>query len=92
MREPGKPRPSPGWSQLASAGFELAAAVGVFCLIGYGIDQAMGNQRPWALVICAALGIIGGLYNLVRKAVHEAVGIRPPTDRERNRDEQGPST
>lgn len=74
----GKPTRSGGW-QLASLGFELAASVGVGCLLGYWIDRRMENRHPWGLVIGGSLGIIGGLYNLVRKSVHEV--LKPRSDR-----------
>lgn len=72
--------------RLAGMGIELAASVGVFCAVGYWIDRQLGNQRPWALVIGALLGVIGGLYNLVRHAVHAALGVKPPS----RRDKEGP--
>jgi F0F1-type ATP synthase assembly protein I len=71
---------SRGSTQLAGLGVELAGAVGGGCLLGYWVDCRFGTQ-PWGLVIGASVGIVGGLYNLVRKAVHESVrtGTRSPT-------------
>ncbi|GMU23255.1 MAG: hypothetical protein AMXMBFR13_33370 [Phycisphaerae bacterium] len=89
MEDPKPPRLSNrGIVRLAGMGVELAASVGVFCVIGYWIDRHMENDKPWALVICAALGVIGGLYNLIRRAVHESLGIR---DRPRRRDDRRPA-
>ena len=61
---------SPEVMRLANTGAELAAAVIGLSLLGYWIDCQL-ETGPWGLLICAILGIVGGLYNLVRKAVHE---------------------
>ena len=52
------------------AGAELAGGVLLFTLIGYWIDVTF-DTRPWATVILACLGIVGGLYNLIRGSVHD---------------------
>jgi ATP synthase protein I len=52
-------------------GMELAAAVVGFTLLGYWIDRHFGTE-PWALVICIALGLVGGTYNLIRSSLSAA--------------------
>ena len=52
---------------LAGLGFELLAAVAGFTFVGYWIDRHYETD-PWGLVICALLGIVGGLYNFIRAA------------------------
>jgi ATP synthase protein I len=52
------------------AGMELAGAVGGMALIGYALDHWLGTE-PWGVVIGATLGIIGGLYNLVKQVTQE---------------------
>lgn len=49
-------------------GLELAGAVAGFTLIGYWIDRHYGSY-PWGVVICVALGLIGGMYNLIRESL-----------------------
>jgi F0F1-type ATP synthase assembly protein I len=64
----------PGWVRHSGVGLELAGAIAGFALIGYWIDRRYGTD-PWALVIGVILGLIGGLYNLVKQslqAVREA--------------------
>lgn len=56
------------WVGLASSGFELAAAVGGFAALGWWIDRQRGSS-PWGLLIGAGLGLVGGLYNLVKAAL-----------------------
>jgi F0F1-type ATP synthase assembly protein I len=51
-------------------GMELAGTVAVFCLVGYWIDSKF-DTSPWWMVIFSFLGIIGGLYNMIRQSVHE---------------------
>ncbi|HON67493.1 MAG TPA: AtpZ/AtpI family protein [Phycisphaerae bacterium] len=76
---PFKPIPPSTW-RLATQGMELAGAVAGGCLLGYWIDRHFGTA-PWALVIGASVGIIGGLYNLIRKAVHESLRMASRKDR-----------
>jgi F0F1-type ATP synthase assembly protein I len=52
---------------LTGLGFELLAAVAGFSFVGYWIDRHYETE-PWGLVICALLGIVGGLYNFIRAA------------------------
>ena len=64
----------PGWVRHSGVGLELAGALAGFALIGYWIDRWYGTD-PWGLVIGVILGLVGGLYNLVRQslqAVREA--------------------
>lgn len=56
---------------LAGLGLELAAAVAGFSLMGYWIDHKFETE-PWGIIICASIGIVGGLLNFVR-AANEAV-------------------
>ena len=55
-------------------GLEFAGAVAGFTLIGYWVDRHYATG-PWGVVVGAALGLTGGLYNLVKEslqAVHDA--------------------
>ncbi|HRX85302.1 MAG TPA: AtpZ/AtpI family protein [Phycisphaerae bacterium] len=72
MPESGKPGrgASSGLSlwRLASLGFDLAAAVGGFTLIGWFADRHW-DKYPRFTVIGAVLGLIGGMYNLIRQSL-----------------------
>ncbi|NLE30027.1 MAG: AtpZ/AtpI family protein [Phycisphaerae bacterium] len=48
-------------------GFELAGAVAIFCLIGYFVDQRWGTS-PIGLITGAIIGIVGGMYLLIKEA------------------------
>ena len=64
----------PGWVRHSGVGLELAGAVAGFALIGYWIDRRYATE-PWGVVIGVILGLVGGLYNLVKqslRAVREA--------------------
>lgn len=50
---------------LTGTGFDLAAAVGVGVLLGLWIDRRF-DTSPWGTIICASVGIVGGLLNFVR--------------------------
>ena len=64
----------PGWVRHSGVGLELAGATAGLALIGYWVDGKFGTS-PWGILIGVAIGIVGGLYNLVREslaAVREA--------------------
>lgn len=48
------------YAELSQIGFEMAAPIGVGALL----DSWLGWQ-PWATVVGALLGLVGGLYHLV---------------------------
>jgi len=56
------------WQGLSGIGFELVAAVAGFTLIGYWWDRHFGS-RPWGLLTGAALGLVGGMYNMIRQSL-----------------------
>lgn len=58
----------PAWLRLSGMGFEFAAAIVGFVLVGYWVDRHYGSA-PKGVLIGAALGIIGGGYNMLRTAL-----------------------
>jgi F0F1-type ATP synthase assembly protein I len=68
---------------LAGAGFEIAAAVGGFAALGWWYDREQGTS-PRGLLIGATLGLVGGLYNLIRSALRAGRAARAE-DAERRR-------
>lgn len=58
----------PAWLRLVGLGHELAAAVVGFSVVGYLVGRYFGNAL-WGLIIGATLGVVGGLYNLVRQSL-----------------------
>ena len=80
----------PNTRRLAGMGVELAGTLAVFCLLGYWIDSKFDTSPLW-MVIFSFLGIIGGLYNMIRQSVHEMFsnkGGNEPEDKERKRSKQ----
>jgi F0F1-type ATP synthase assembly protein I len=70
----GSERRFPGWVRYSGVGLELAGAIGGFALVGYWIDGHYGT-RPWGILGGVVIGMVGGMYNLVREsldAVREA--------------------
>jgi F0F1-type ATP synthase assembly protein I len=66
--------PYPGWVRYSSVGLELAGATAGLALIGYWVDGRFGT-RPWGMLAGVIIGLVGGLYNLIREslaAVHDA--------------------
>ena len=52
-------------------GLELAASIVGLTLVGYWIDRSFHTGQTW-LIIGACLGIVGGMYNLIRQAIRLA--------------------
>jgi ATP synthase protein I len=49
-------------------GTEFAAAVVGLTLLGYWIDRHFGSS-PWGVLGGALIGLVGGMFNLVREAL-----------------------
>lgn len=54
--------------KLSGLGLELAGAVVGLSLFGYWWDRHFGTE-PWGLVIGGTIGVVGGLYNLIRQSM-----------------------
>ena len=65
---PEEPKRYPSWVRLSGIGVELVGAVVGFTLIGYWIDRHFGSS-PWGLLIGLGLGLVGGMYNLIRQSL-----------------------
>ena len=64
----------PGWIRHSGVGLELAGATAGLALVGYWIDGRFGTA-PWGILGGVVIGLVGGLYNLVKEsldAVREA--------------------
>jgi F0F1-type ATP synthase assembly protein I len=61
----------PGWVRYSGVGLELAGATAGLALLGYWIDGKFGTG-PWGMLGGVIIGIVGGLYNLVKQSL-EAV-------------------
>jgi len=64
---PEEPRPGVD-RKLSSIGFELVAAVAGFTVAGYFWDRYFGSAH-WGVLTGAVLGMIGGMYNLIRQSL-----------------------
>ena len=58
----------PGWVRYSGIGLELAGVIGGPALLGYWVDRRFATQ-PWGLLGGVVLGLVGGLYNLVRESL-----------------------
>lgn len=54
--------------RLSSIGIELTAAIVGLGLLGYWIDSHYGTS-PKALLIGIGIGMVGGLYNVIRSGM-----------------------
>ena len=80
------PQDDRAWLRYSGMGFEFAAALACFALIGYWVDRHWGTG-PWGIVIGAALGLIGGTYNLIRESMAAFKRFeKPKQDRSRKND------
>ena len=67
----------PSWLRFSGIGIEFVAAIAGFALVGYWVDRHW-DTKPWGLVIGAVLGLLGGMYNLIRESLG---AFKPPVDR-----------
>ena len=58
----------PGWVRYSGVGLELAGATAGLALVGYWIDSRFGTG-PWGILGGVVIGLVGGLYNLVRQSL-----------------------
>jgi F0F1-type ATP synthase assembly protein I len=58
----------PAWIRHSGAGLELAGATAGLALAGYWMDGRF-DTGPWGLLVGVFIGIVGGLYNLVKEAI-----------------------
>jgi len=56
------------WVRYGGMGFDFAAALVVFVLVGYWVDRHFGCS-PVGLLVGAGLGLVGGMYNLIRQGL-----------------------
>ncbi|MDX1565370.1 MAG: AtpZ/AtpI family protein [Phycisphaeraceae bacterium] len=61
-----RPDPSSDPRRFLGSGLELVGILGFFLVIGYVVDGWL-NSRPWCMIIGAIVGIVGGLYRLIRQ-------------------------
>ena len=61
----------PAWVRYSGVGIELAGATAGLALVGYWIDGKFGTS-PWGILGGVFIGIVGGLYNLVRESLAAA--------------------
>lgn len=70
----------PGWIRHSGVGLELAGATAGLALLGYWIDGRFGTA-PWGILGGVVIGIVGGLYNLVRESLAAVREARAEDDR-----------
>lgn len=66
---PKKDQEKSPWSY-AGVGLQFAATTAIFVLMGMYVDRRMGSA-PWATVGLTMLGLVGGLYLLIKDAIKE---------------------
>jgi F0F1-type ATP synthase assembly protein I len=64
-------------------GIELGAAVVGFCLLGIWIDHRY-DTAPYGTLICALLGLVGGMFNFIRQSLQAVKDQSPPTKSKRD--------
>jgi F0F1-type ATP synthase assembly protein I len=54
----------------AGLGLQFAGTAGLFVFMGYKLDERQG-WSPWGTVSLGMLGVIGGLYLLIKEVIKE---------------------
>jgi len=78
----------PGWVRHSGVGLELAGAIAVLAYVGSWVDRRFGTQ-PWGILGGVVLGLVGGLYNLVRESL-DALREAKTEDQLANDEDSGP--
>jgi F0F1-type ATP synthase assembly protein I len=61
------PKPDTSSGPMATAGIELGMIFAVLALGGWWIDRKLGTS-PWLLLLGCFIGIVGGLYRLIKRS------------------------
>ena len=69
------------WIGLAGLGVNFAGAVGGFCLLGFWIDRHWQIEGHRGLLTCAVLGLVGGMYTMIRQALRASNAASRREDR-----------
>jgi len=72
----------PGWVRYSGVGLELAGATAGLAFAGHWIDGRYGTA-PWGILLGVVIGIVGGLYNLVRESLAAAREAKDDDDANR---------
>jgi F0F1-type ATP synthase assembly protein I len=72
----------PGWVRHSGVGLELAGATAGLALLGHWIDGRYGTA-PWGILIGVVIGIVGGLFNLVRESLAASREAKDDDDAQR---------
>lgn len=57
----------------------MGAVVVGFCLLGIWIDRRY-QTGPYGTLICALVGLVGGMFNFIRQALEAVKEQSPPED------------
>ncbi len=81
------PQKTPPWTRHLGVGVEFAGAVGGFVLIGWWVDSRW-ETAPWGILIGMVLGLVGGMYNLVKASLSafKQYEKKEPTDRDKHQE------
>lgn len=74
----GKRKPFEAW-RYSGLGLELVGAVGALAAVGYWIDRRF-DSSPWGVLVGAGIGIVGGMWNLIREGLRASRELSPPND------------
>lgn len=47
---------------------QMAVGVGLGCIVGWWLDRRFG-WSPWGLIVGAMLGLVAGMYLLIKEAI-----------------------
>jgi len=80
------PKSRSSLARLSGIGVELVAAIAGFTLAGYFWDRHFGTQ-PWGVLTGALLGLVGGMYNVIRQSLMAVKETGPVTPAKHGDDE-----
>jgi F0F1-type ATP synthase assembly protein I len=61
-------RDEPSLGHFMGLGLQVAIGVGLGLWVGSWLDRRFG-WTPWGMLVCAMLGMAGGMYLLIKEAI-----------------------
>ncbi|MGH9380364.1 MAG: AtpZ/AtpI family protein [Thermoanaerobaculia bacterium] len=76
----GNRQPLSAW-RYSGLGMELVGAVAALAAVGYWLDRRF-DSSPWGVFVGAGIGIVGGMWNLIRVGLQASREESSETDAE----------
>lgn len=67
MEQPQQKKPLNSYIKYSSIGFQMAATIAIFTLIGYWVDKHYANEKPIITLILMLIGTSVSIFTLIKQ-------------------------